>query len=130
MKLIRKLLRDRKGISLTEVVIAMAAVLMVTGAAISVLISSNQADIAFRDKYRGLTGCENAVECLRFATDNELSQAEVATILEKAGFVDETPEDTEVKYILEGNEEVTVTYDIEADRYVVKYRDEIIYTKN
>lgn len=123
MKLIRKLLRDRKGISLTEVVIAMAAVLMVTGAAISVLISSNQADIAFREKYRALTACENAVECLRFTTD----ETELATVLGKAGFADEI-EDTEVKYIYKDNDQVVVIY--ESDHYVVKYGDEIIYTTN
>jgi hypothetical protein len=40
----------------------MTMVLIITGAAISVQIASTRADVAFRDKYRALTGCENAVE--------------------------------------------------------------------
>lgn len=82
MKFFKKLLRDRRGVSMTEVIVAMAAVLIVTGAAITVLVSSSQADTLYRDKYRALNGCENAVECIRFTKDKQT----LADALLKAGF--------------------------------------------
>lgn len=68
--MLKRLLRDRKGISLTEVVIAMAVVLTVTGSAITLVISSIKADAGFRAKYQALTACENAADCLRFSKGN------------------------------------------------------------
>ena len=126
MKLIRKLLRNRKGVSLSEVVVAMAVVLMVAGAAISVLIYSSKADAVFRDKYRALTACESAVECIRFANgDADLLNEALAN----AGFVN-PPDDGEEKYFIEGNDQAVVICDFESAHYVVKYGDEIIYTSH
>ena len=68
--MLKRLLRDRKGISLTEVVIAMAVVLTVTGSAITLVISSIKADAGFRAKYQALTACEKAADCLRFSKGN------------------------------------------------------------
>ncbi len=125
--MLKRLLRDRKGISLTEVVVAMTVVLLVTGAAISVVISSINADVGFRDKYKALTACENAVECLRYSKGDK-GLLEVA--LGKAGFNVENSE-----YFLEFRDhKVTVTQD-----YVVKYTverdgqivsDKTLYTYN
>ena len=126
MKLIRKLLRNRKGVSLTEVVVAMAVVLMVAGAAISVLIYSSKADAVFRDKYRALTACESAVECIRFA-DGPEDVDMLKTALEKVGFENPSDEDT---YYLVDNDQAVVICDFESAHYVVKYGDEIIYTSH
>jgi Tfp pilus assembly protein PilW len=119
--MIRRLLRDRRGISIAEVVVAMTMVLIITGAAISVQIASTRADVAFRDKYRALTGCENAVECLRFADGNEelLSDALVG-----AGFTN----DNGIFALENGSHRVTVA--MEDENYVVKYNGEVIYKGN
>lgn len=104
---------------MTEVVIAMAVIVMVSGAAISVLIASIKADASFENKYFSLAAVENAAECLQFADDNV---EELEKSLKRAGF-----EKLESIYVLEkGDEKVTVS--IENENYVVKLDDEIIYT--
>ena len=102
----------------------MAVVLMVTGAALSVLIYSAKADAVFRDHYRALTACENAAECLRFTNGDSESLKQA---LENAGFVN-PPDDGEENYILEGNDLVVVICVSESEHYVVTYGDETIYT--
>ena len=81
-KLLKKLLRDRRGISMTEVVVAMALVVIVTGAAISVLIASMQFDAKYKAQTHAQNACESAVECIRFAD----TQSELEPLLVKAGF--------------------------------------------
>ena len=117
--MIKRLLRDRKGVSLTEVVVSMTIVLMITGAAISVMLASSKADAAFRKKYQALTACENAAECLRFSQGDE---DDLKGALEKVGF-DTTG--TEYTYPAGDNNIVKVYY--ENNRYVVMYNAEIIY---
>ena len=56
-KLLKRLVRDRKGISMTEVVVAMALVVIVTGAAISVLIASIQFDVKYKAQTHALNAC-------------------------------------------------------------------------
>ena len=125
--LLKKLLRDRKGVSLTEVIVAMAVIVVVTGAAISVVIASVRADNAYALKYAALTGSENAVECLRFTQD----EAELNKALLKAGFVEhtETINSIEVKYVLDGNDDVKVGVTNENGKayYVVILNGETIY---
>ena len=129
MKLLSRLLRDRKGVSMTEVIVAMAMVLIVTGAAITVLIASSRADTVYRNKYRALNGCENAVECLRFA-ENDESLLESA--LKKAGFeeIDPEQEGFGAGYVLiHGDEQVKVVKDDNGDEnyVVIYYNDDVIY---
>ena len=81
--MIKRLLRDRKGISLTEVVVAMAMVLMVTGAAISIVAASARADVSYRYKYEALTACENAADCLRYANGDN-TDGLLGTVLTKS----------------------------------------------
>ena len=128
MKSIRKLLRCRRGVSLSEVVVAMAVVLMVAGAAISVLIYSSKADAVFRDRYRALTACENAVECIRFADGTEDVDT-LKTALEKVGFENPSDDGTDTYYLVD-NDQVVVICDFENAHYVVQYGDDIIYTTN
>ena len=119
-KALLKLLGNRKGISMTEVIVAMAVLVMVSGAAITVLIASVKADTAYQNKYAVLSGCENAAECLRFADGNEILLKEA---LEKAGFA----QTDETEFTLEkGNETVTVLKIDES--YAVVYNGEVIYT--
>lgn len=119
-KALLKLLGNRKGISMTEVIVAMAVLVMVSGAAITVLIASVKADTAYQNKYAVLSGCENAAECLRFADGNENLLKEA---LEKAGFA----QTDETEFTLEkGNETVTVLKIDES--YAVVYNGEVIYT--
>lgn len=116
--MIKRLLRDRKGISLTEVVVAMTIVFLITGAAISVVISSIKADAAFGNKYRALTACENAAECLRFSKG-----APTEELMEKIDFKQNGDD-----YIFKSvDQEVTVTINDE-NYYVVKYNGKTIYT--
>ncbi|MBQ3597724.1 MAG: hypothetical protein II987_00485 [Clostridia bacterium] len=119
-KALLKLFGNRKGISMTEVIVAMAVLVMVSGAAITVLIASVKADTAYQNKYAVLSGCENAAECLRFADGNEILLKEA---LEKAGFA----QTDETEFTLEkGNETVTVLKIDES--YAVVYNGEVIYT--
>ncbi|MBO5982190.1 MAG: prepilin-type N-terminal cleavage/methylation domain-containing protein [Clostridia bacterium] len=120
-KALLKLINSRKGVSMTEVIVAMAVLVMVSGAAITVLIASVKADTAFENKYTVLSGCENAAECLRFADGNEILLKEA---LEKAGFV----QTDESEFALEkGNQAVTVLKN-DDESYAVVYNGEIIYT--
>lgn len=120
-KALLKLLGNRKGISMTEVIVAMAVLVMVSGAAITVLIASVKADTAYQNKYAVLSGCENAAECLRFADGNEVLLKEA---LEKAGFA----QTDETEFTLEkGNETVTVLKN-DDESYAVVYNGEVIYT--
>ena len=116
--MMKRLLRDRRGVSIAEVVVAMTMVLIITGAAISVQISSTRADVAYRHKYQALNACENAVSCVRFAGNSSETLAEA---LGKAGFVT----DNGVFTHKSGDYEVVVAY--EEERYVVRYDGEIIY---
>ena len=114
----KRLLRDRKGMSLVETVVAFAVVMTVMTSAISLMITATQADLAYRDRYRALIGCENAKECIRFA-DGDADLLDRALLA--AGF-----ESRSGDYILEyGNHTVTVAVD--RDHYAVRYNGRIIY---
>ena len=119
-----EILRSRRGISLTEVVVSMTAVIIITGAAVSVLVASSAADVKFAAKTYVLAGCENAVDCLRFADGdgNILKDA-----LGKAGFTEDTEKNEYVLSYADETVTVSVEKDGENENYVVKYNDEIIY---
>ena len=142
MKHFVKILRSRRGVSLTEVIISMTAVVIVTGAAISVLFASSASDVKFSAKTRALEACDSAVECLRFANGNEEALGEA---LGYAGFKDEDEtgefvlkcgkgevvsvdtrtDSVEVEKVDENGDTVTETVDTVI--YVVTYNDKIIY---
>ena len=125
----KRLLQSRKGISVTEVVIAMAVVVLITGSAISVLAASVKADAKYITKSAALEGCETAVECIRFADDTDT----LKTALAKAGFdIPEQGAEQENTFTLSvGDEtvEVVVTADSEnnTENYVVYFNGEEIY---
>lgn len=70
MKRLFRKLKDRKGISMTEVLIAMAVVTIVTGAAISLIVASVRFDHKYNAQTRALNACESAAQCLRFAEED------------------------------------------------------------
>lgn len=80
-KLLKKLLRDRRGISMTEVIVAMALVTIVTGAAISVVMASIKFDAKYNNETTALSYCESVVDCVRFADD----EIELKTALSSLG---------------------------------------------
>ena len=132
-KLFKKLLRDRKGISIAEVMVSMALVLIITGAAIAVVTASIQSDAKFIAKYDTLTACENAVECVRYSTDINV----LKTAFKQVGFGDPEITNADTVYTFtykSGDDDVTVivTYGAGSnfENSVVKYNDETIYTRD
>ena len=130
MKWLKKLLRDRRGISVTEVVVAMTMVVIVTGAAISVLVASIKFDVKYEEKTSALSSCESAVECVRFADNEEMLKKTLNLIKEGFGTDTDTSEDDRYVFSLtEGDTtvQVVVTSVSGIDNYVVKLNDEVIY---
>jgi len=121
MKMLRKLLRDRKGITMTEVIIAMAAVILVSGAAISLLIASVQFDSKYDSQTRALNACESAVHCLRF-TDEE---SELEGYLVRLGFYKEA----EGVFALADCDTAVEVANI-SGVWTVTFGDDIVYEKN
>ena len=79
-KLLHKLLRDRRGISMTEVIVAMAMVTIVTGAAISVVMASIKFDVKYNERTAALSYCESVVDCVRFAGNQDELNAALVTL--------------------------------------------------
>lgn len=120
MKQLTRLLRARKGVSIAEVVVAMASVLIVTAAAVTMVAASVKANVGYERKFRALIACENAAEVLRFAQN----EADLANALTKIGFKANGTEYT-LSY---GDEQITVTKDDgDEDNYVVIYNGSQIY---
>lgn len=127
MKMILKRLRSRKGITMTEVIVAMAMVLIVTGAAISLVVASVQFDAKYESQTAALNAAESAVECVRFA--GELS--ELDGYLGKLGFdkVETIPVDVDADsgYELKGNNSVKIW--VKGDTVTVTFDNELLYEK-
>lgn len=117
-KLLNKL-RDRKGISMTEVVVAMAVVVIVTGAAISLLVASVRFDAKYNSQTVALNACESAVHCLRFTDDAD----KLKGYLTRLGF-----EEVEGVYTLPNSGTVKVE-NIEGV-WTVTFDGDVIYEKN
>lgn len=115
-KLLNKL-RDRKGITMTEVVVAMAVVVIVTGAAISLLVASVQFDNKYQSQTHALNACESAVHCVRFTDDLE----KLDDYLKRLNF-----EVAEGGYAFADK---TVKVMIGAEAWTVTFDDEVIYEK-
>lgn len=108
---------DRKGIGLTEVVVAIAVVVIVTAAAISVLVASVQFDAKYNNRTRALNACESAAQCVRFAD----TESELAVYLARLGF-----EKVDGVYTLSGSD-VPVKVALNGNVWTVTYEDEMIY---
>ena len=108
---------DRKGIGLTEVIVAIAVVVIVTAAAISVLVASVQFDAKYNNQTRALNACESAAQCVRFADDEE----ELAAYLARLGF-----EKVDGVYVL-SESDVPVEVVLNGSVWTVTYEEEVIY---
>lgn len=119
MKLLNTL-RSRKGITMTEVIVAMAMVLVVSGAAISLLVASVQFDAKYNSQTQAITGCESAVEAIRFADNAD----EYVGYLKRLGF---EINEGESHYTLPGND--TVKIRVDGNQWTVIFDDEEVYGK-
>ncbi len=122
MKKFLKKLRDRKGITMTEVIVAMAVVILVTGSAISLLMSSVQFDTKYNAQTNALNACESAVHCVRFTKD----PAKLDTYLKLLGFEEQPSPGTERIYALPGSDTAVVVR-ITADGCSVTFDNDVIY---
>jgi prepilin-type N-terminal cleavage/methylation domain-containing protein len=73
--------RSRRGISLVEVVVALAVITIISAAALSLVISSARVDANSLRSTQVTIAAENSLECYRFAESEE----KFAELLEKTG---------------------------------------------
>jgi prepilin-type N-terminal cleavage/methylation domain-containing protein len=73
--------RSRRGISLVEVVVALAVITIISAAALSLVISSARVDANSLRSTQVMIAAENSLECYRFAKSEE----KFAELLEKTG---------------------------------------------
>lgn len=94
--------RSRRGISLVEVVVALAVITIISAAALSLVISSARVDANSLRSTQITIAAENSLECYRFAESEE----EFAELLEKTGDykkVDDAYVLTEKAYVITVN---------------------------
>ena len=93
---------SRRGISLVEVVVALAVITIISAAALSLVISSARVDANSLRSTQVMIAAENSLECYRFAGSDE----EFAALLEKTGDykkVDDAYVLTEKAYVITVN---------------------------
>ena len=120
MKKLFETLRSRKGITMTEVIVAMAMVLIVSGAAISLLVASVQFDAKYNSQTQALNACESAVEAIRFAGN----ESDLNGYLARLGFEIKAGES---HYALPGND--TVKIQVDGNKWTVIFEGKEIYAK-
>ena len=120
LPLFKRLLYNRSGVTLAEVVVSLALVMIVSTTAISLLISSVRADSIHLDQYRAIMGCESAERCVSFAIgDADLLRES----LRRIGF----EEVSDCELVL-ANGEYLVTVALEDENYVIRYNGNCVYT--
>ena len=106
---LRTAAKSRRGFSLAEVMIGLTFVVMVTIAALSLMISSNQMETKYLSKTTALCACESAVAVVRYA-DNAQELAEgLGLLTEDTQMVMPLPEDPETSTIQFQQNGVTIT---------------------
>ena len=106
---LRTAAKSRRGFSLAEVMIGLTFVVMVTIAALSLMISSIQMETKYLSKTTALCACESAVAVVRYA-DNAQELAEGLLLLTKdTQMVMPLPEDPETSTIQFQQNGVTIT---------------------
>lgn len=63
--------RSRRGISLVEVIVALAVIAIISTAALSLVISSSKVDANSLRSTQVMMAAENSLECYRFAENEE-----------------------------------------------------------
>lgn len=64
-------LRSRKGLSLVEVMVALAVIAIISAAALSLVVSSSRLDAKSVKTAKVMMAAENALECFRYADNTE-----------------------------------------------------------
>lgn len=102
--------RSRRGISLVEVIVALAVITIISTAALSLVISSARVDANSLRSTRVMIAAENALECYRFAENEE----EFAELLGNTGDYIEA----DGSYVLtESSYAITVKYEDDSLRF-------------
>jgi len=98
--------RSRRGISLVEVVVALAVITIISAAALSLVISSARVDANSLRSTQVMMAAENVLECYRFAE----SELEFEKLLKKTGGYEEEPEASGTYFLTEKSYTITVNY--------------------
>lgn len=102
--------RSRRGISLVEVIVALAVITIISTAALSLVISSARVDANSLRSTRVMIAAENALECYRFSD----SEDEFVALLRKTGDYIEA----DGSYVLtESSYAITVEYEDDSLRF-------------
>ena len=102
--------RSRRGISLVEVIVALAVITIISTAALSLVISSARVDANSLRSTRVMIAAENALECYRFSD----SEDEFVELLRKTGDYIEA----DGSYVLtESSYAITVKYEDDSLRF-------------
>lgn len=114
--------RNRRGMSLLEVVIALTVITIISASALSLVLSSAKSDAKALRTTQVIIAADNALECFKFA-DNE---DEFKTLITKTG---EYVSAGDGSYVLtEEAYTVTVTYSAESVQFkAVDNDNEVIY---
>jgi prepilin-type N-terminal cleavage/methylation domain-containing protein len=113
--------RSRRGISLVEVIVALAVIAIISTAALSLVISSARVDANSLRSTQVMMAAENALECYRFAENEE----EFAALLGHTGDYIEADD----SYVLtESSYAITVKYEDDSLRFTAIDSDgKVIY---
>lgn len=110
MKFTANSARSRRGISLVEVIVALAVITIISTAALSLVISSARVDANSLRSTRVMIAAENSLECYRFAENEE----EFAELIGKTGDYIEA----DGSYVLtESSYAITVKYEDDSLRF-------------
>ena len=122
-KLFREKVKNRGGFSIVEVVVGLTVVVMVTAAALSVILASVQMEAKYLNETTALCACESVVACVRFADNADELAAALETLTEEPAVQEdgaETPvervvnigtEENPVLWFKQNTVEVTVAFD-------------------
>lgn len=105
------MLRSRKGVTMTEVVIALVLISVISAAALSVVLKSVNIEKNTLTALEAANSAENAVECFRFSDSEE----EFLTALQKTAPYEQADDGTFV--LRASNAVITIRADYLADRF-------------
>ena len=104
-KLFREKVKNRGGFSIVEVVVGLTVVVMVTAAALSVILASVQMEAKYLNETTALCACESVVACVRFADNADELAAALETLTEEPAVQEdgaETPVERVEKTVEDG----------------------------
>ena len=113
--------RSRRGISLVEVIVALAVIAIISTAALSLVISSSKVDANSLRSTQVMMAAENSLECYRFAENEE----KFAELLGNTGDYKKADD----SYVLtESSYAITVKYEDDSLRFTATDSDgKVIY---